>query len=203
MHLIRPKQRSQYLAALAAISLVGFSLFVMNHRAATRATTVQAGPVVARQLADQPKPNAVTASPSTPAYVDHHQPSAPANTSNLALSTPQAAAPTPPQPKLTTITGLVAIDPATPVCQATVACSEPVANHTIQVVDSSGQVIAQNQTDATGSYSFTLQLPLGTYNLVLLPTITVPGRYQPVYSVTTTPGIYAYNYDILIDTGIR
>ena len=211
MRLIRPKQRpTLYIVAMAAVLVAGLGVFMSSQKSLVHGAANPEAPVVTQALAEQTKGGVVGRPTTTPAYV-RSQPTQ--VTSSVTTNTPgpasgasrmPASTPTPPQPRLITITGLVEISPSAPVCDTTMACSTPVANHTVQMVASNGQVMQQVQTDANGDYSFMFEaIRPGTYTLVLSPDIVAPGRSQPIYSVTITPGAYDYSNDIIIDSGIR
>lgn len=101
---------------------------------------------------------------------------------------------------LAILAGTVTKSPTRPVCSFDAPCSIPVENQTIELLDAQSRVVARTQTDGNGNYSF--QLAPGTYNLVFVPAIGIPGKGQPTYTVTVATGENNYNIEN-IDTGMR
>jgi hypothetical protein len=98
---------------------------------------------------------------------------------------------------LAVLSGTVTQGPATPVCQSFATCANPVAGHTIQAIDSGGQVAASTKTDSKGKYS--LHLKPGTYTLNLDPKIglgVIKNNQVTVHSGTNT-------FNLEADSGIR
>jgi hypothetical protein len=96
-----------------------------------------------------------------------------------------------------TLAGTVTEGPTTPVCVSTVPCERPVANHTIEAINSTGSVVATNETSSSGQYSFHLEP--GRYTLVLVPKIGLPGT--PNDQVDVKAGANTFN--LSVDTGLK
>ncbi|HSX35692.1 MAG TPA: carboxypeptidase-like regulatory domain-containing protein [Patescibacteria group bacterium] len=97
----------------------------------------------------------------------------------------------------TTLTGTVTQGPTTPTCSDAQPCDSPVANHTIEALDSSGNVVATAKTNDAGKYSF--HLKPGHYVLKLVPQVGSFASGNDEVDVADSPK----EFNITIDTGIR
>src|SRR3569623_829562 len=73
------------------------------------------------------------------------------------------------QTQLATLSGVVSQGPIPPTCSDAQPCNGPVANHTIQALNSRGDVVATTKTGDSGQYSF--RLKPGHYILKLVPQV--------------------------------
>ena len=94
-----------------------------------------------------------------------------------------------------TLTGVVTVNPVSPVCIADKPCTAAITNHTIEALDLSGNIAASTKTDSKGKY--TLRLHPGRYTLVLVPAVGL-GVGTPVLVVGGTNVV-----DVTLDSGIR
>jgi len=95
------------------------------------------------------------------------------------------------------LSGTVTRGPITPTCNDNQPCYSPVASHTIQALDSSGNIAATTLTSDTGKYS--MNLKPGHYTLKLVPQVgsSMPGNDE--VDVADTPK----EFNLTIDSGIR
>jgi hypothetical protein len=101
------------------------------------------------------------------------------------------------QTEPTTLSGVVTQGPTTPICSDAQPCTSPVANHTIQALDSQSNLVATAATNGMGEYSF--HLKPGHYILQLVPQVgSLTSRSNQV-DVTDSPK----QFNITIDSGIR
>lgn len=95
-----------------------------------------------------------------------------------------------------TVSGTVTEGPTTPVCMLNTPCDRPVANHTLEALDTAGNVAAQTTTAADGSY--TLRLSPGHYTLVLVPKLGMSLNGSRLVAASGSQ-----THDITVDSGIR
>lgn len=94
------------------------------------------------------------------------------------------------------LTGVVTEGPTAPVCTTDKPCEKAVGNHTIEALDSSGNVAATSKTDENGQY--TLRLRPGQYTLILVPEAGL-GHANNQIDIKAGTTVH----DIMVDTGIR
>ena len=93
------------------------------------------------------------------------------------------------------LSGVVTEGPTQPVCRTGAACTAPVANHTLDVEDARGNIVASTKTDGNGYY--VVHIKPGDYVLVLVPKRGLGA--DPRVKV----GGGSNTFDVAVDTGIR
>ncbi len=95
------------------------------------------------------------------------------------------------------LTGTVTEGPIAPICRPDVSCERSITNHTIEVLSTSGNIVATSKTDGTGRYSFALQP--GHYKLVLVPQVGLSVGASGQVDVKAGQN----TYNLSVDTGLR
>jgi len=95
------------------------------------------------------------------------------------------------------LSGTVTQGPTGPICSDTTSCYGPVANHTIEAVDTSNNIAATTKTDSAGKYSF--QLKPGHYVLKLVPQVGPSALSNNEVDVTSG----SKELNLTVDSGIR
>jgi hypothetical protein len=95
------------------------------------------------------------------------------------------------------VAGHVTLSPIMPVCQVGVPCSKPFAGATVQILDSTRDVVGSAVTNTSGA--FIVSVPHGQY-LIHIPTVDFP-RCPEVPVIVDTE--YFTLVNVQCDTGIR